>query len=253
MQGDRVANAWAEYQTKLSTLGENSEYTKTAYTAYYQELADLKKIAKERSDTLEQIRTDNIDLKYDNADLEYEAGIIDYNERFAKQLKIQADKTNEAFNKYSETLKSFPKDSKEVNEAYNKWLNEYIKLDTLQNDRKEKLLEDRENQLDRTESINKLEYEIWSKLNEDTASESKKAAANLSMLTGQYNVDLERLNSAQQKYNEYLNDVNRTAEEIDNARIDVLNAQNAFLDSSYSSGRRGKASEKCLDEVYEVS
>lgn len=187
--------------------------------------------AKKKADNIAnafKTKFDEIDREGKKLDLELELGSISEGEHLEKSIKLQGDRVANAWEEYQTKIATLGEESEHTKTAYNAYLQELVDLNQFRKEDAQKALEERDDILDRAEQINDLEYEIWAKQNEETATESQKAAANINMLTRQYNISLERLNNAQA---DYANSAGKSAAEIENARIAMLEAQSAFIDA----------------------
>lgn len=142
-----------------------------------------------------------------------------------KQYEYQQQRLELAKAEYDTMIQEFGEQSQEARESYNRYLQEQIDLADLSNqiiDLKDAEVDREMDILDQRDELLQHEYEIWKNKNAATISEAEEALADLALLTDQYSIQLERVNSAQSKYQAILSMFGENANETYEAYNEYL-------------------------------
>lgn len=188
---------------------------------------------------------DKIDLGAKTSELEYNlweasnASASDYEKDSVKlgylrqQYATQEERIRIAEKEYKEMVKSFGEYSDQAKESYNKLLQQQIDLAELQQrmtDLKEEGVEREKALLDEREEIIDLEYQLWEKQNEKTATEGQKAIAEYQMLSSKYLLQTEKLKDAKMEYDQMVAEFGQNAENTHDAYKTLLEQQIELTD-----------------------
>ena len=154
-------------------------------------------------------------------------------EMLYQQYDFQEQRLTLAESKYKQMIDTFGETSENAMEAYKEVLQAQIDLSDIVS----QINEVKQAQIDREKDIFEqkasnleLEYSLWEKQNEQTATEAQKALHNIALLTKQYNLQLERVQDAKEQHNQMLKDYGENALQTYEAYNELLTQQVELAD-----------------------
>lgn len=120
-----------------------------------------------------------------------------------KQYEYQNQRLDLAKAEYQTMIEQFGEQSQQAKESYNRLLQQQIDLADLSNqiiDIKDAEVEREMDILDQQDELLQHEYQIWKNKNSSALTEAKEALVDLALLSERYSIQLQKVNSAQSKY-----------------------------------------------------